>query len=241
MNRHSSVAALLRLALNFGGVLLLFYGFNVAIVSPTLMKLVDLGPLGEEVEYSAFVWKFGIVSFLCGAGGLFFANVRRVPLLSGTDTEIGAVDSSKTVEWLGVAGMVFICIWLLSRAGWLTSSQSSVQQSPVDPLVFVLLINIAVQGLALFGFVFNTFAHLWLARFPSERGAALALASACVQTGVVAAAIAMADVIRRGLAGLSAEASRPKYSPEILLTAQMLFVTSLLITAWSRRRTPKHS
>ena len=241
MNRHSSVAALLRLALNLGGVILLFYGFNMAIVSPTLMKLVDMGPLGEEAEYSAFIWKFGIVSFLCGAGGLFFANVRRVPVLSGPGAEIGAADSSKTVEWLGVGGMVFVCIWLLGRAAWLTSSQSGVQQSPADPLVFVLLANIAVQGLALFGFVFNTFAHLWLARFPSERGVALALASACVQTGVVAAAIVMADVIRRGLAGLSVEASRPKYSPEILLTAHTLFVTSLLIIAWSRRRTPAHS
>ncbi len=238
MNRHSSVGALLRLALNVGGGLLLFCGFNVAIVSPTLMKLVDLGPLGEEVEYSAFVWKFGIVSFLCGAGGLFFANVRRVPLLSGTDTEIGAADSSKTVEWLGVAGMVFVCIWLLGRAAWLTSSQSSGSQSPADPLVFVLFTNFAVQGLALFGFVFNTFAHLWLTRFPSERGVALALASACVQTGVVAAAIAIADIIRRGLSGLSAEASRPKYSPEILVAAHVLFVTSLLIIAWSRRRPP---
>lgn len=237
MNRRSLVAALLRLALNFGGALLLLYGFNLAIISPTLMKLVDLGPLGEEVEYNTFVWKFGIVSFLSGAAGLFFANVRRVPFLSKDHTKIVAADSPKTTEWVGVAGMVFVCIWLLGRAVSLTSSHSSAQQSLAGSLAFVILVVIAVQGLALFGFVFNTFAHMWLVWFPSERGAPLALASACVQTGVVAAAIAMVNVMRRGLEGLSAEGSRPNSSSEVLVTAQTLFVTSLLIIAWSRRRT----
>jgi len=238
MKRLSFVAVLLRLALNIGGVLLLLCGFNLAVVSPTLMKLVDLGPLGEEVEYSSFVWKFGIVCFLSGAGGLFFANVRRVPFLSRTHTEIDGPDSSKTTEWLGVAGIVFVCVWLLSRAGWLMSGQDGAHQSPTaDPIVFVVLINLVVQGLALSGFLFNTFAHLWLACFPSERGAALALASACVQTGVAAVAIVMADVMRRGLGVFASDKTGwLESSPDVFLTAQMLFMASLLIIAWSRRR-----
>jgi hypothetical protein len=225
------------LGLNLGSVPLLFYGFIQVIVAPALMTLVDLGPLGEEVEHRAFVRKLGLVSLLSGGGGILFANTRRIPLLTRPQAEGDTAAPSKTMERVGVAGMAFVCLWLLSLATSLTGSYESIRQSLSGSVAFALLFIVAVQGLALLGFVFNTLAHLWLVRFPSERGAALALSSACVQTGVVAAAVAMGGIMTGGLEALSAEPSRPMSPSAVLVTAQVLFVTSLLFIAWNRRPT----